>query len=178
MSVPMGPCLICMICISQEAQVKKLWKEFIEFINKGNALDLAVGIIIGTAFKDIVNSLVKDIITPPLGLLLGKSNFTNLFLTLSGAKHVTLEAAKEAGAVTMNYGLFINTIISFLLTGISVFAVIRAMNWAKERRKKPAPAQAPKPPTTKTCPYCRSEIALEATRCPHCTSQLPQAEPA
>src|SRR5512135_2868359 len=143
----------------------QMFKEFKEFAMKGNVLDMAVGIIIGAAFGKIISSFVSDILMPPLGLLLGKVNFTNLFFTLSGASFQTLDEAKKAGAVTMNYGIFINTCIDFLLVAFAVFLLVKQVN----RMRKPAPAPAV---ATKDCPFCASAIPLKATRCPHCTSAL------
>ena len=144
-----------------------MWKEFKEFILRGNVMDLAVGIVIGVAFGAIVNSLVKDIIMPPIGLLLGKINFTDLFINLSGTAYPSLKAAQDAGAATINYGLFINTIINFVIVAIAIFFVVKGVN----RLRKPAPA-APAAPTTKDCPHCFTQIPVKATRCPNCTSQL------
>jgi large conductance mechanosensitive channel len=142
-------------------------KEFKAFVMRGNMLDLAIGIIIGAAFGRIITSLVNDIIMPPIGVLLGKVDFTNLFATLSGPKLDTLDQAKAAGAVTINYGLFINTVIDFLIVALVIFLIIRAVNrWFA----KPEPA--PAAPTTKDCPYCATAIPIKATRCPHCTSEL------
>jgi large conductance mechanosensitive channel len=140
-------------------------KEFKEFAVKGNMLDLAIGIILGTAFGAIVKSLVEDIIMPPIGLLLGHIDFTNLFLDLSGKAFPTLKAAKDAGAATINYGLFINTVINFVIVAFVIFLLVRQINRMK---KEPAPAA----PNTKECQYCLSAIPLKATRCPNCTSQL------
>ena len=145
-----------------------MWKEFKEFILRGNVMDLAVGIVIGAAFGAIVNSLVKDIIMPPIGLLLGKINFTDLFINLSGTPYSSLKAAQDAGAATINYGLFINTIINFIIVALAIFFVVKGVN----RMRKPAPAAAPAAPTTKECPHCFTEIPLKATRCPNCTSEL------
>jgi large conductance mechanosensitive channel len=142
-----------------------MFREFKTFIARGNVIDLAVGIVIGTAFGAIVNSFVKDILMPPIGLLLGRIDFNNLFITLSGPQKSTLADAQAAGAVTWNYGIFINTIISFLLIALAVFFLIRAIN----RMSKPAPAPAV---TTKECPYCFSTINKKARRCPNCTSEL------
>jgi large conductance mechanosensitive channel len=148
-----------------------MFKEFKEFALKGNVLDLAIGIVIGAAFTSIVNSLVADIIMPPIGLLLGKVDFSNLFLALSDGKtpgpYPTLAAAKAAGAVSLNIGLFINAIISFVIVAFAVFLLVKGFNQLK-RQKETAPA----PVTTKECPRCLSVIALGATRCPHCTSDL------
>ena len=148
-----------------------MFKEFREFAVKGNVVDMAVGIIIGAAFGTIVTSLVKDIIMPPIGLLLGGVDFSNLFLVLKQgtppSPYGNLAAAQAAGAVTLNVGQFINTVISFLIVAFSVFLVIRAIN--KLKREEPAPAAAP---TTKDCPYCLSNIPLKATKCAHCASSL------
>jgi large conductance mechanosensitive channel len=140
-------------------------KEFKQFIMRGNVLDLAIGIIIGGAFGKIVSSLVDDIIMPPIGLLLGKVDFANLFIPLDGNTYASLAAAKEAGTATWNYGLFINTLINFLIVGFAIFLIIKQVN----RFQKPAPMEEPK---TKDCPYCQTAIPMTATRCPHCTSQL------
>ena len=140
-----------------------MFKEFKEFITKGNAFDLAVGIVIGAAFGGIITSLVKDILMPPIGLLLGKVDFSNLFVVLAGMRQATLAETQAAGAVTMNYGLFINTIINFLIVGFAIFLMIRQVN----KIRKPAEA-----PATKDCPHCYSAIPEKATRCPDCTSEL------
>lgn len=142
--------------------------EFREFIERGNVIDLAVGIIIGTAFNSIVQSLVNDIIMPPIGLLLNDVDFTNLFINLSDGDYDTLAAAQEAGAATINYGVFINTLINFLIVALVVFMVVRQVN---RLRRKQESGEAPAP-TTKNCPYCYSTIPLKATRCPQCTSEL------
>jgi large conductance mechanosensitive channel len=148
-----------------------MWKEFKEFVLRGNVVDLAVGIIIGASFTSIVNSLVNDIIMPPIGMLLGDVDFTNLFLTLNEGTpprpYMTLESAQAAGAVTVNYGIFINAVISFLIVAFAVFILISSIN--RMQRSKPA---LPPAPTTKACPFCKTEIHLEASRCPNCTSQL------
>lgn len=142
-------------------------KEFRDFALRGNVIDLAVGVIIGGAFGKIITSFVNDILMPPIGLLLGKVDFNNLFIDLSGHGYKTLAEAKEAGAATLNYGIFINTIIDFLIVALVIFLFIRLIN----QMHKPAPAPAAAP-TTKTCPHCATDIPLKATRCPHCTSQL------
>lgn len=153
--------------------MKKFTTEFKEFITKGNALDLAIGVIIGGAFGAIVKSLVEDLIMPLIGMLLGKVNFADLFIQLNKSAvtlpaGTTLAAAKEAGAVVFAYGNFLMTIVNFLIIAFVIFLLVRAIN--KARKPAEAPAAAP---TTKVCPFCKTEIPLEATRCPHCTSQLP-----
>jgi large conductance mechanosensitive channel len=146
-------------------------KDFKEFAMRGNVIDMAVGIIIGAAFGGIVNSLVSDMIMPPIGLLLGNIDFSNLFLILREGKvagpYASLAAAKAAGAVSINYGFFINTIISFIIVAFSVFLLVKSIN--KLRRQEEAP---PPVPTTKECTYCFSLIPIQAMRCPHCTSEL------
>ena len=146
-------------------------KEFKEFAMKGNVIDMAVGIIIGAAFGTIVNSLVQDVIMPPIGLLLGNVDFTNIFAVLKEGKvagpYASVAAAKSAGAVTINFGVFINTIISFILIAFAVFLLVRTIN--KLRRQEEAPPAAP---TTKDCIYCFSKVPIQATRCPNCTSEL------
>ena len=146
-----------------------MFKEFKEFAMKGNVIDMAVGIIIGAAFGTIIKSLVDDVLMPPIGLLLGNVDFSNLFLVIKEGKvagpYVSLAAAKAAGAVSVNMGIFINTIISFLIVAFSVFLVIKNVN----RFQKAPP---PPDPTTKDCPFCFTAIPIKATRCPHCTSEL------
>lgn len=157
--------------------MKNFINEFKKFAMRGNVIDMAVGIIIGAAFGKIVDSLVKDIIMPPIGLVLGKVDFANLFVVLhDGAvagPYVSLEAAQNAGAVTMNIGVFLNALISFIIVAFAVFILIKAINTLQERmiatEKQEEAAAAP---TTKTCPFCCTEIPLEACRCPHCTSEL------
>jgi len=149
-------------------------KEFQEFIARGNVMDMAIGIIIGSAFGAIIKSLVSDIIMPPIGLLLGDVDFSNLFIVLEQGKDIaapyaSLQAARDAGAVTINYGLFVDTIISFIIVAFVIFLVIRNVNKLK-REKEAAP---PPDPTTKECPFCLSSVAIKATRCAHCTSELP-----
>ena len=144
-----------------------MFKEFRAFIMRGNVLDIAVGIVVGAAFGAIVTSLVNNILMPPIGLLLGGVDFTNLFITLKGGQFATLAAAQEAGAVTINYGLFVNSLINFLIIAFAIFIVVRSVN---RLRHKPVPK--PAAPTTKECPYCLSTVPLRATRCPHCTSEL------
>lgn len=141
-----------------------MFKGFGKFVMRGNVLDLAVGIIIGMAFGKIVTSLVDDILMPVAGLFLGKVDFANLFITLSGARYPTLAAAKAAGAATLNYGLFINAIVYFLIVAFAVFLII---TWINRITAKPKAALE-----TKECPFCHSEIDVRATRCPECTSQI------
>jgi large conductance mechanosensitive channel len=141
-------------------------KEFKEFAMRGSVVDLAIGIIIGTAFGKIVTSFVNDIIMPPIGVLLGKVDFANLYINLTQQSYPSLAEAKKAGAATINYGLFINTVLDFVIVAFVLFLLIRQMN---RMFKKPAPAAAP---TTKECPFCLSTIPIKATRCPNCTSQL------
>ncbi len=145
-------------------------KEFKEFIMRGNVLDLAIGVIIGAAFGKIVTSFTNDIVMPPIGLLLGKVDFSNLYINLSGTAYPTLAAAKEAGAPTINYGSFLNTIIDFIIVALVIFLVVKAVN----RMRRPEPDEAPPVPTTQECPYCLSVIPIKASRCAFCTSELPQ----
>jgi len=140
-------------------------KEFKEFIQKGSVIDLAVGFIMGAAFGKIVSSLINDILMPPVGLLLGKVDFSSLYINLSGKSFENLTAAKAAGAPTLNYGAFINTVIEFTIVSLAVFVMVK---WANSFRRKPVPV--PATPTTKECPFCLSSIPLKASRCPHCTS--------
>ncbi len=146
-------------------------KEFKEFAMRGNVVDMAVGIILGAAFGTIVNSLVADVIMPPIGYLLGNIDFSNLFLVIKEGKvpgpYASLAAAKAAGAVSINYGYFINTIISFLIVAFSVFLLIKSVNRLKRQQEAP-----PAVPTTKECTFCFSVIPIKAVRCPHCTSEL------
>ena len=139
-------------------------KEFREFAMRGSLLDLAIGFILGTAFGKIVTSFVNDIVMPPIGRLLGSVNFSGLYINLSGTNYPSLAAAKEAGAPTINYGMFLNTIIDFVIVAFVLFLVIRQVN-----RMRPQPAAAP---ATKECPYCVSTIPVKAVRCPNCTSEL------
>ena len=142
-------------------------KEFREFAMRGNVMDMAVGIIIGAAFGKIVTSFVNDVLMPPIGLLLGNLDFSNMFITLSGPSAATLDAAKKAGAVTLNYGLFVSAVIDFVIVAFVIFLAIKQIN----RLRRPAPAVAAAP-TTKECPYCVSVIPLKATRCPQCTAEI------
>ncbi len=141
-----------------------LKEDFKKFAMRGNVVDMAVGVIIGGAFGKIVSSLVSDIVMPPLGLILGKIDFSNLFISLNGTEYATLEAAKKAGAPIFAYGSFINSVIDFLILAFVVFMMIREIN-----KLTPDPEPEPEP---RKCPYCKSEIADDATRCPHCTSHL------
>jgi len=144
-------------------------KEFKEFAMRGNVIDMAVGIIIGAAFGTIIGTMVSDVLMPPIGLLLGNVDFSNLFLVLKEGKiagpYATVAAAKGAGAVTLNYGLFVNTLVNFLFIAFAVFFVVRGMNSLKKKEAAP-------PATTKECPHCLSAIPIKATRCGHCTSEL------
>ena len=147
-----------------------MWKEFKEFALRGNVVDMAVGIIIGAAFGTIVKSLVDDVVMPPIGLLLGGVDFASFFVLLKagapGAPYASLADAQAAGAVTINYGVFINSVISFLVVALVTFFLIRMMN--RMRREEEAPSE----PTTKECPFCLSTVPIKASRCAHCTSQL------
>jgi len=145
-------------------------REFKEFAMRGNVLDMAIGIIIGAAFGKIITSAVSDILMPPIGLLLGRLDFSSLFINLSGKPYASLAEAKAAGAATVNYGLFINTVVDFLIVAFAIFLLIRQVNRLKRREEAPAPA-----PTTRECPLCLSSIALRATRCAHCTADLKAA---
>jgi large conductance mechanosensitive channel len=151
---------------SQQKGEKTVLKEFKAFAMRGNVMDMAVGIIIGAAFGKIVSSLVEDVMMPPLGQLIGKINFTDFFLSLDGKTYESLEAARRAHAATVNYGIFLNTVINFLIVAFAVFLVVLQVNrWTK----KPAPAAVP---TTKECPQCAMTIPITARRCGHCTAQL------
>ncbi len=158
---------------------KRELNEFRAFAIRGNVIDMAVGIIIGAAFGKIVDSMVNDVIMPPLGWLMGKVDFTNLYLTIPTSlvdgeipHYPSLEAAKAAGAVTINYGVFINTLISFVLVAFAVFLLIKGVNKLQAAAKKDAAAAEVATPTVKNCPKCFSEIDIRATRCPHCTSEI------
>ena len=152
-----------------------MFKEFREFAMRGNVIDLAVGVVIGAAFGSIVKSLVDDIIMPPIGLLIGKVNFADLFITLKAGTtpgpYATVAAAKAAGAVTMNVGQFINSVVSFVLIAFSVFLLVKVVNRLYQKKDAAAPA-----PATRDCPFCGPAIPLAATRCPHCTSQVLPAD--
>ena len=147
--------------------MKKFLEEFKAFAMRGNVVDMAIGVVIGGAFGSITTSLVNDIFMPLLGVITGGINFGGLFYALDGQTYASIEAAKEAGVGTLNYGAFIQYVINFILIAFCMFIVVRLMN----KMKKPAPAPAPAKPK-RLCPYCRSEIADDATRCPHCTSEL------
>jgi len=143
-----------------------MWKEFRDFAMRGNVIDLAIGVIIGAAFGKIVTSLVNDVLMPPLGLMLGKVDFSSLFINLSGTHYNSLAEARTAGAATLNYGVFINNILDFVLVAFAVFLLVKQVNRFMPKPPAPAPADA------KECDYCKSSIPKAATRCPHCTSQL------
>ncbi len=151
--------------------MKKIWLEFKQFAMRGNVMDMAVGVIIGAAFGKIVDSLVKEIIMPPLALLISKVDFTNLYILLKDGvtppPYASLDAAKAAGAVTINVGLFLNSCVSFVIVAFAVFLLVKGANSLKEKTPEPPPA-----PATKKCPYCCSDIPEKAIRCPHCTAQL------
>lgn len=135
---------------------------------RGNVLDLAIGVIIGGAFGKIITSLVNDLLMPPIGLLLGRVNFSNLFITLGAGDFATVEEARKAGAATLNYGLFLNNVIDFLIVAFVIFLVVKQVN----RYRRPIPAPAPAAPMTRECPHCLSQVHRKATRCAHCTSEL------
>ena len=147
----------------------KVLKEFREFAMRGNVLDMAIGIIIGTAFGKIITSLVNDILMPPIGVLLGKMDFASLFVSISSQHYQRLADAKAVGAATINYGLFLNTIMDFIVVAFIIFLLIRQVNRFKKKEE-------PAVPVTKDCPYCLSAVPVKATRCPHCTSELKPAE--
>jgi large conductance mechanosensitive channel len=150
----------------------KMLDEFKKFALRGNVLDMAIGVILGAAFGKIITSLVTDVLMPPIGLLLGKVNFSGLFLNLTSHPYATIAEAKAASAPTLNYGLFINAVIDFVIVAFVVFLLVRQFNRLTERtRKKEEPAA----PTTRDCPYCLTSIPLKATRCAHCTSELKPA---
>jgi large conductance mechanosensitive channel len=142
-----------------------MFKEFREFAMRGNMLDMAVGIIIGAAFGRVVSSLVSDVLMPPIGLLMGRSDFSSKFINLSGTAYASLADAKAAGAATINYGVFLNAVFDFLIVALAVFLLIRQVNRLKGEEKSPALE-------TKECPFCFSPVVIQATRCPHCTSAL------
>lgn len=147
--------------------MKKFIEEFKKFALKGNMIDLAVGVIVGGAFNSLVSSLVKDVVMPVLSLFTGKLDFTNWFIALDGNKYATLEAAQEAGAATLNYGNFISGLINFVIMAFVVFLLVKGINSLKKKEEAPAMV-----PTTKKCPFCKTDIHLEATKCPNCTSTV------
>ena len=149
--------------------MKKFFGEFKKFIAQGNVIDLAVGVIIGGAFSGIVKSLVENIITPAISVLTKNIAFSDLFYALDGNEYTTLAAAQEAGAATINYGLFVQGVIDFIITAFVIFLMVKVINKIRSAGKK---EEEPAAPTTKECPFCKSEISIDATRCPHCTSQL------
>ena len=153
------------------SKAKGFASEFKKFIMRGNVIDLAVGVIVGGAFQTIVKSLVDDVVMPVISLATKGLDFTNWFIALDGAEYATLEAAQEAGAAVLSYGNFISAILNFLIMAFVVFLLVQGINAVADKTKKNE-EEAPAEPTTKECPYCKSEIALEATRCPNCTSQL------
>ena len=144
-----------------------MFKEFKEFAMKGSVVDLAVGVVIGAAFGKIVDSLVKDVLMPPIGKLLGGADFSNLFLVLGPGAFPSIKAAQDAGVATLNYGLFVNAVINFTIIAFALFMVVKAMNASRR-----AEAAAPPPPTSKLCSHCQMEIPLTATKCGHCTSAI------
>ena len=153
--------------------MSKFVEEFKTFIMRGNVVDLAVGVIIGGAFQKIVTSLVNDIVMPCISLITGGVNFKDWFVSLNGTTYATLAEAQEAGAATLNYGVFITEVLNFLIMAFVIFCLVKTLNTLAEKTKKPV-EEVPAEPTTKECPFCKSEIAIEATRCPHCTSELNQ----
>lgn len=153
------------------SKAKGFAAEFKKFIMRGNVIDLAVGVIVGGAFQAIVKSLVDDVVMPVISLATKGVDFANWFIALDGGEYATLEAAQEAGASVLSYGNFISAILNFLIMAFVVFLLVKAINTVADKTKKKE-EEVPAAPTTKECPYCKSEIAIEATRCPHCTSQL------
>ena len=152
--------------------MKKMMQEFKTFAIKGNMIDLAVGMIIGTSFNKIVSSLVNDMIMPVLGIFTGKIDFAKLYIALDGKKYESLSVAEEAGVACFKYGAFLAGLLDFLIMAFIVFLFVRGINKMREAAKEPEAPKAPEAPTTKVCPFCKSEIKIEATRCPHCTSEL------
>lgn len=147
-----------------------MWREFRKFVARGNVFDLAVGIVIGAAFGTVVSSFVKDVLMPPVGMLSGGIDFAELYVNLSGTEYASLAEATEAGAATINYGVFLNNVLSFLIVAFVVFLMVRGYNRLREREK-----EAPPPPSEKECPHCRMTVPIAATRCGHCTSELEAA---
>ncbi|MBA4364902.1 MAG: large conductance mechanosensitive channel protein MscL [Coprothermobacter sp.] len=150
-----------------------MWNEFKKFALKGNMIDLAIGVIIGGAVGKVITSLVSDILMPPIGLLLGRVNFLNLYINLGHTKYPTFDAAKAAGAPTINIGLFLNAVVDFFIISVVIFFMVKAMNKMREMTEKKA---VPAAPATKVCPFCKTEIPINATRCPRCTSELTVAK--
>ncbi len=148
-----------------------MWKDFQKFMVRGNVVDLAVGFLMGAAFSNLVSSLVNDIIMPPIGLLIGRVDFGSLFINLSGEKYASLAEAQAVGAATINYGVFLNTVIEFVIVAFALFLLIKQVN-----RLQRQPEAVETPPASKDCPYCYSKIPMAATRCPNCTSQLGSGE--
>ena len=153
------------------AKANGFFSEFKKFIMRGNVIDLAVGVIVGGAFQSIVKSLVDDVVMPVISLATKGINFADLFIALDGGEYATLAAAQEAGAATLNYGNFISAVLNFLIMAFVVFLLVKGINAVAEKTKK-TEEEAPAAPTTKECPYCKSEIAVGATKCPNCTSDL------
>jgi large conductance mechanosensitive channel len=147
-----------------------MFKEFKEFAMRGNVMDMAIGIILGAAFGKIVSSFVKDVLMPPIGKMMGNVDFSNLFIMLSDGDYASLAEAQEAGAATLNYGVFINTVLDFVIVAFAIFLVVKQMNRLKKKEEAP-----PAEPTTKSCPKCLMEIPIKATRCGHCTSEVSAA---
>jgi large conductance mechanosensitive channel len=147
--------------------MKKVFSEFKDFIMKGNVLDMAIGIIIGIAFGKIVTSLVNDVLMPPLGLILGKVDFTNLFVNLSGTPANSLDAARASGLPTINYGIFLNTVLDFVIVAFIIFLIVRMVNKFQKQKQEALPE-------TRECPFCISKIPVKAVKCPQCTSELPK----
>lgn len=158
------------------AKEKGFMSEFKKFIMRGNVIDLAVGVIIGGAFQKIVNSLVNDIVMPLISLITGGIDFNNWFVVLGEGEYATAAEAQAAGAATLNYGTFIGTALDFLIMAFVIFLIIKAINSVSDKLKKETPAEEPASPATKLCPYCKSEIDIEAVKCPHCTSALAEKE--
>lgn len=156
--------------------MRKFFQEFGKFIQRGNVMDMAVGVIIGAAFKAIVDSVVNDILMPVLSLVTGGLDFSNLFLSLNGQHYDSLAEAKAAGAATLNYGSLITAVINFFILALIIFCMVKALNKFAELRDR-LEHKEKEAPTTKTCPFCKSKIDIKATRCPHCTSELPEETP-
>lgn len=152
--------------------MNKLLKEFKQFAIQGNMLDMAVGMIIGSAFKDIVNSVVNDLIMPIVSIFTGRVDFSNMFLALDGKTYATLTEATEVNAPVLKYGMFITEVINFVILAFVIFMMVKAVNKLRTAAAKPEKPAAPAEPTEKVCPYCQSKISIKATRCPHCTSEL------